>query len=502
MRVDELSPITGEFILEEPERSFRAERLPAIIGQARILFVVAALANFLYFFSEWRFQDHSFFYTSLSVRCFVIAVSLAAIYSISQVRSFKKAELVIFAWALVTCPAVGVLIASHSNTALFVSIMLPSVCWLLLPISFRMVAGAGVFCSVVTSASYGFDESDRVAVFGLALVMLILNAALAAAVLRSNRLSRQQWIASQRERRAREELAESRHALQRMLMCVPVPLLIVSKADGKLIHANDAAVEFLGGHPEDIGMRFLSDLRADVSQPVRSLDATENAPQRFEGVIRVADGSARDVLVAARVLKIDGVESVLVAGIDITDRKLLERRLAHLATTDSLTGIANRAGFFDAAHRELAASARCEKPHALLMIDMDHFKLINDTFGHETGDVVLRSFARLCRRQFRARDIVGRLGGEEFAILIPHAGLEAALARAEKLRAGAEKLRFRGRAAELRVTASIGVTCLLSGETTIDAALSRADKALYGAKRNGRNRVSQAEETSAMSKVA
>jgi diguanylate cyclase (GGDEF)-like protein len=269
-----------------------------------------------------------------------------------------------------------------------------------------------------------------------------------------------------------------------------------------LIHANDAAVEFLGGHPEDIGMHFLSDLRADLSHPVKSLDATENAPQRFEGVIRVADGTSRDVLVAARVLKIDGVENVLVAGIDITERKLLERRLSHLAATDSLTGIANRAGFFDAAQREIAASLRSEKPPALLMIDMDHFKQINDTYGHETGDAVLRSFAKLCRRQFRANDIVGRLGGEEFAILLPQASRETALARAEKLRASTEKLRFRGRAAELQVTASIGVTFFEPGEKSLDAALSRTDKALYAAKRNGRNRVCLADDASAMSKVA
>lgn len=501
MRVDELSPITGEFILAEPETSFRAERLAAVIRQACIVFAIAAIANFLYFFSEWRFQEPSAFYLILAVRCFIIAVAFAAIFAISKANSFKVAEVTILAWALVTCPAVGILVATHSNTALFVTIALPTAYWLVLPMSFSFVAAAGVFCSAVMLFSYGFGESRPLAMIGLAVVMLMLNGALAAAVLRSNRLSRQQWGASQRERKAKEELAESRHALQRMLMCVPVPLLVVSKADGKLIHANDAAVEFLGGHPEDIGMRFLSDLRADLTQPVRSLDATENAPQRFEGVIRVADGSARDVLVAARVLKIEGTECVLVAGIDITDRKLLERRLSHLATTDSLTGIANRAGFFDAAQREIAASLRSEKPPALLMIDMDHFKQINDTHGHETGDAVLRSFAKLCRRQFRAHDIIGRLGGEEFAILLPQASRETALARAEKLRASTQKMRFRGRA-ELQVTASIGVTCFEPGEGSLDAALSRADKALYAAKRSGRNRVCVADEASAMSKVA
>jgi len=133
---------------------------------------------------------------------------------------------------------------------------------------------------------------------------------------------------------------------------------------------------------------------------------------------------------------------------------------------------------------------------------MDHFKEINDTYGHETGDAVLRSFAKLCRRLFRSRDIIGRIGGEEFAILLPETTAEAALARAEKLRAGAQKLRFRGAAAELRVTASIGLTQLSPEERGIDAALSRADKALYAAKRAGRNRVVPAEAAAALSRVA
>ena len=504
MRIDQLSPITGEFILRKEESAFRAERLPVTIRNARMLFALVVIANLLYLVSDWRFHEPSPLYLVVMVRAVVVAMGLACVFAISKASSFAKAEAVIFAWALVTCPAVGVLVSTHNNTALFVIIMAPSVCWLLLPASFRVVAGAGVYCSVVMLFSYVFNESEPFTMVGLGLVMLVLNAALAAAALRSNRLTRLEWVARERERRARDELAESRHALQRMLMCVPVPLLVVSKADGRLVHANEAAVEFLGGHPEDIGMHFLSDLRADVSRPVKSLDATEDAPQRFEGVIRVADGSSRDVLVAARVLKIDGVEHVLVAGLDITDRKLLERRLAHLA----IDGFAHRprqSRWLLLGRRRTRSVPGREpaEPPSLLMIDMDHFKAINDTYGHETGDVVLRSFAKLCRRLFRARDIIGRIGGEEFAVLLPYTSLETALARAEKLRAGAEKLRFRGRAAELNVTASIGVTELLSpGEGARRGALARRQSALCGEARGSQPGRACRDEAESLSKVA
>ena len=503
MRVDELSPITGEFILGEPETSFRAERFPVTIQQARMVFALVAIGNLLYFFSEWRFHEPSTFYVILFVRCFVIAVAVAALFAISNVSSFKRAEAVILAWAVVTCPAIGVLVATHGNTALFVTMTAPSVCWLLLPMSFRLVAGAGVFCSAVMLLSYGLGERGPFAMIGLVLVMLLLNGVLAAAILRSNRLSRQEWGARERERRAKDELAESRDALQRMLMCVPVPLLVVSKADGRLVHANDAAVEFLGGHPEDIGMRFLSDLRADLSQPVKSLDATGERAPAFRGRDprrgRQLAGRAR-----RRARSQDRRRRERARGRDrhhrpqalgTASRPSRDDRFAHRARQSRGVLCRRRAG-------DRAFRCAIDKPPALLMVDMDHFKQINDTYGHETGDVVLRSFSKLCRRLFRSRDIIGRIGGEEFAVLLPQMNLEAALARAERLRAGAEKLRFRGRAVELRVTASIGVSFLLPGEKGVDAALSRADKALYSAKRAGRNRVAVAEDTNPLSEVA
>jgi diguanylate cyclase (GGDEF)-like protein/PAS domain S-box-containing protein len=502
MRIDQISPITGEFLLDEPERSFRAERLTETVRQACIVFGLAAILNFVYLISEWRFHDEASFLGMVPARSLVIVLALGCWASILRAGSFAAAEKVMLVGAIAVAPMVAMIVNSHSHMALFASIMLPCAYWLVLPISFFKRAAVAIYCGVMMLLSYLWGASDAFTIIGLCVVTLLLNGVLAVAIIRANRLSRQEWAANRRELQAREELAESRHTLQRMLLSVPVPLLVVSKIEGRLVHANQAAIEFLGGHPDQIGMHFLSDLRADLSQPVRSLEATEEAPQRFEGIIRTVDGSTRNVLVVARVLKLDAVDNVLVAMIDITDRKLLERRLERLAATDALTGLANRAGFFAAAQQEFASPERQDRQPALLMVDLDHFKQINDTYGHETGDAVLRSFARLCRRLFRSRDIIGRIGGEEFAILLPQTNLESALARAERLRQGAEKLRFRGRASELRVTTSIGVAQILPEEGTVDAALSRADRALYRAKRAGRNRIAGAGEASLLSDVA
>ncbi|SEE75321.1 diguanylate cyclase (GGDEF) domain-containing protein [Rhizobiales bacterium GAS188] len=502
MRIDQLSPITGEFLVAKDEMRFRAERLPEAMRQARIIFALSVILNIVFFISDWRVHGQANFSISIPARAVIVGVAIVCLIAIDRMTTFRGAQAVMLAWTTALGLAVGAIVSTHSDTALFVTLMLPSAFWLVVPASFGAVALSGIGCSVIMVCGYLLHEDAASVVIGLLLVMLLLNCALATVVVRSNRLRRQAWMASERERGIKQELAESRLTLQRMLMRVPVPLLIVSKADGRLVQANDAAVEFLGGDPRDTGLNFLGDLRADPSHPVQSLAATEGAAHQFEGVIRVADGTTRDVLVAARVVKIDGVENILVAGLDITHRKQLERRLEHLATTDPLTGLANRAGFFAAAEPAVATARHSGKPLALLMIDMDHFKRINDTYGHEAGDLALKSFAALCRRLFRSQDVVGRIGGEEFAILIPDASLEAALSRAERLRAGAERLRFRGRAAELRITASIGVALVEPSDKSADAALSRADRALYAAKREGRNRVMHADAATELSDVA
>jgi len=171
-------------------------------------------------------------------------------------------------------------------------------------------------------------------------------------------------------------------------------------------------------------------------------------------------------------------------------RELVEanKELMHLAMTDSLTGCFNRRYFMNAADMELSRMKRHGYDVVVAMIDIDHFKRINDTFGHEVGDEVLGVVAKCCDETVRYEDTLGRLGGEEFAVLLPVADAEGAFSVLERLRQTVEGLTFPA-SSDLQVTVSIGIAELEPSDISIDAALKRADDAMYRAKKGGRNRV-------------
>jgi diguanylate cyclase (GGDEF)-like protein len=165
------------------------------------------------------------------------------------------------------------------------------------------------------------------------------------------------------------------------------------------------------------------------------------------------------------------------------------RELARQARTDGLTGLANRRRFFELAEAELARAERYRSKLSVLMIDIDHFKEVNDAYGHSTGDQVLRELGALCTGVLREVDTVGRVGGEEFAILLPETDLAAAREVAERLRAAVAAHRVqRPEGLPVAITVSIGVAASEPGRN-LDTLMSRSDSALYEAKRSGRNRV-------------
>ena len=153
---------------------------------------------------------------------------------------------------------------------------------------------------------------------------------------------------------------------------------------------------------------------------------------------------------------------------------------------DGLTGVMNRASFANQAHREIGEHRRTKSNVSLLFIDVDHFKRINDTYGHETGDEVLKRITRLMRRCLRKGDTVARWGGEEFVVLLPATDLNVTLLIAEKIRHRIEVEQFDELATGLHVTVSIG--CVeMSRSEGLDELVAQADRALYEAKHRGRN---------------
>jgi diguanylate cyclase (GGDEF)-like protein len=160
--------------------------------------------------------------------------------------------------------------------------------------------------------------------------------------------------------------------------------------------------------------------------------------------------------------------------------------ISRLAATDELTKLANRRSFNNSLASALSAARRHEYPLSMIMIDLDHFKKINDTYGHSEGDQVLKAFADVLRDMIRTEDIAARWGGEEFIIILPHTPCEASAALAERIRVAFEQ--YSTRATPLALSASFGVVQLQAGEDS-DSLIRRADDALYKAKHEGRNRV-------------
>lgn len=165
-------------------------------------------------------------------------------------------------------------------------------------------------------------------------------------------------------------------------------------------------------------------------------------------------------------------------------------RLRELAIRDDLTGFFNRRHFFELAEREFSIARRSLRPLALLMLDLDHFKDINDTLGHAAGDQVLRSLSGVFLRALRQSDIVGRYGGEEFAVLLPDTTAADARVIADRLRAAVAHNEVPWRQRSIRCTVSIGAAQFdLAHDASVDVLIERADNCLFAAKSSGRNRL-------------
>jgi diguanylate cyclase (GGDEF)-like protein len=174
---------------------------------------------------------------------------------------------------------------------------------------------------------------------------------------------------------------------------------------------------------------------------------------------------------------------------DITELKKLQQKLVEQSHVDALTGLANRRYLLKLMHQEFERIKRNHHSAVLIMADLDHFKNVNDTYGHAAGDQVLKAFAKLMNDTLRKTDIIGRLGGEEFVILLPETALDQALEMAERLKHNAQMFSLNIDQHIIQFTVSLGMVEIHPDHNDIETSLAKADNALYQAKSNGRNRI-------------
>ncbi|KKB07915.1 sensor domain-containing diguanylate cyclase [Devosia chinhatensis] len=216
----------------------------------------------------------------------------------------------------------------------------------------------------------------------------------------------------------------------------------------------------------------------------------ETAIRFYAGVpIRTADGHTIGTVCAMDQRPRPFSERDVMILTELAEIVMNEIELRQLATTDGLTGLSTRRAFKEEAERFLALARRHRTALSVVCFDIDHFKTVNDTHGHAAGDAVLKAVAETAARTPRESDLLGRLGGEEFALLVPGADAGSSIAIAEKLRQRIAALSFAHIAPGLRVTASFGVAGLDPDRDDLEALLAKADVALYEAKRSGRDRV-------------
>ncbi|RFQ32497.1 GGDEF domain-containing protein [Pseudomonas sp. ATCC 13867] len=287
-----------------------------------------------------------------------------------------------------------------------------------------------------------------------------------------------------------QELSERKALLRYILDTSPSDVALLNDHDSHAHYVSPSLLQRTGADDDSFNLARLFD---DPDEESRFRQALGELGRLDGWETRLAGDPPYWAVVWARQLNVEGQPASLVWSFDIQQRKALEQELRLLASTDPLTGLQNRHAFVKRGVSLLKAAQRYQRQCSALMFDIDHFKRINDNHGHAFGDTVLKAVARELNHGLREIDLLGRLGGEEFAAILPETDPQQALQVAERLRRAVQALSFNDQdGSELRLTLSIGVAERLPGEVRLEDLLARADRALYRAKASGRNRTERA----------
>lgn len=290
-------------------------------------------------------------------------------------------------------------------------------------------------------------------------------------------------------RRLAKGISQRNRQLEQILHALPIPY-VITLADGRLYRANRLALDLLGIKGQEMGTITSAEFYADAGEREALINAIFAKGRVQNHELRLKSRRHREfwALVSAALFELDEDMGIFVGINDITARKELELALEKQAMTDPLTGIYNRRAFIEQAEKRYTMARRHNFSLSVLLFDIDHFKRINDTWGHDVGDLALKHFTATVSRTLRETDIFSRIGGEEFAVLLSSDRNDRFMDTARRFLKAVETTPMTFNGGELTMTASAGLS-LWPPDTTLDQVLSQADKALYRAKEGGRNRV-------------
>lgn len=482
----------GYFVDAQEERNFRRDEWPTLGTRLRNVALWGGLAYVASGVSDWIvLRESPWLWLLLALRAGVGALAAALVYQLRPTGRNNSTRAV--SGLLLACVAAGFSVfmvvitaygdragASYHAISMFLLLM---ALYVYVPTLHRSLLWFGVLFSVIfwvlirwvlTTPALVSDEVGILLIFTVVAGWQI--------AVRSNSAQRLAW-------QSRQRLREAQRRLQQIFEVCPVPLILTRRSDGAVLEFNAALQRLMdpaGRVADPHAARTLAFYanpqdRAAITQQV----AHGGQVGPLDVRLKTTDGREFDVMYSAALVGADNSE-ILASVVEITEHKKLARELQRLTVTDSLTGVLNRRGFFSRAEALCAAG---RSPPALLLMDVDHFKRYNDTHGHGVGDLVLQQLATRIRAALREQDLTARVGGEEFAALLPATPLHEATQLAERLRGTVADAAVHCHGLELAASVSIGVAVVEPGEATIDAALRRADAAMYRAKQGGRNRV-------------
>jgi diguanylate cyclase (GGDEF)-like protein/PAS domain S-box-containing protein len=284
------------------------------------------------------------------------------------------------------------------------------------------------------------------------------------------------------------ELQQSEDNFRTLLTNAPVPMLLIGLDDERVRFCNERAADLFETTVDEMTGAPLPRLHADDEARARFRESLAR-DHRIDAVgveVRTRRGSTFYSLLNATTMVSGGETVVMLTLTDLTEQKRIEDHLRELATTDMLTGALTRRQFFDLAELEWARSTRHPHPLCVALIDVDHFKSVNDRFGHGCGDEALRLVAETVRGKLRRHDLLGRYGGDELALLFPETGLEGAQQVADRIRCAVAQIELQHGSTTVRLTISTGLV-ERRHEEALTTACQRADAALYEAKDAGRD---------------